>query len=586
MSATGLEPGGSGGVSRPKALPPPPRGTRGPASREPNLNFTATIGQPSYSVRVWRNKDGVEWRRLNADVLSIGTSHALGQPAGEFTLGLAPRRFALDKDDRRGVTWADILKPMDYVEIWLCQRTVQMTDQDIRAAIGKDDPSVPHVVMRGFVTNVRLVDATDEQTGEPRRRVMVNGMNFGKLWIQYKMYTLFELGDSVYQQKFTNIFLSAKGGDGFISPAELMGLVYNAFFRPQMEPLIKQMEGYCAQIKNHGIYCDVPGGLGRRPNHGVYLGDQSLTAFQGSLDTLIRQYGKPPYTELFTYDEPWPTEVGGAPRTIWRWSPYLDTGNRLAMPSHYPPGYFPKVRVLRAAEITEHDIGTSDNDVYTYYWAEPGQSMGTVATPLQVKQAAPGFIDVNKFKIFGYRPLIATFNMYALRPDTRMQTATDPSIYAEWVAKLTVWLAQVFSGNMENFEGQIVCHGRPDIQIGEYVDLPEVGLRYYVEGVQHTIILNGTFRTVLTVTRGVPLGDRDSTLPPTYQFDQDLGGVGTKRDPAPSHFPDQPPIIGPVLPEEGTGGPTDNLTPAASSDVQNFREADQATLRPPTDKRG
>jgi hypothetical protein len=164
---------------------------------------------------------------------------------------------------------------------------------------------------------------------------------------------------------------------------------------------------------------------------------------------------------------------------------------------------------------------------------------------------APGFIDVEKFKIFGYRPLIATFNMYSMRTDTKMQTATDPTVYGAAVARLTVWLAQVFSGNMENFEGQIVCHGRPDIQIGEYIDVPEIGIRYYVEGVQHTIVLNGTFRTVLTVTRGIPLGDRDSKLPATYQYDQDLGGVGTKKDPAPTHFPDQPPPdpqLGPPVP--------------------------------------
>lgn len=127
MSAPRQGPRGEDVNTRPKDLPAPPVGTRGPGSRDPNLNFTTTVGQPSYSVRVWRHSDGLEWRRINLDVLSIGTSHALGQPAGEFTLGLSPRRFAREKGDTRGVTWADILKPMDYVEIWLCQRTPPRT---------------------------------------------------------------------------------------------------------------------------------------------------------------------------------------------------------------------------------------------------------------------------------------------------------------------------------------------------------------------------------------------------------------------------------------------------------------------------
>jgi hypothetical protein len=555
-------------------LPDAPQGgTVGPFAPANNV-FTYTANQPYYNVRIWRvsevfgNNAGGEWQVLSAGgtdthlvgeyVTSVSTSHTMSNPAGQFSIGLLPIRLQLATGGPTR-TWAELLRPMDYIEITMARtrRYKDLPDKDIRDLMLQMNTDVPFVVLRGFITNVRVVDAVDTGTGQPQRRVMVNGMNFHKLWLEYSMYLLAENMEN-YQAKYGNIFTQQNNG-GFMSPAEFMGTLYGAIFRPQLAGLAKTIP----DVLRHGIYCDVPSGdSGYKMMPQMFVANATL----GPLDTIMRQYATVPYTEFYTYDEPWPN---GKPITEWRWSPYTDRANRFPLPSHILSK--PQIRVLRGYEISEHDIGNSDNDALTYYYATMTQSF---ANPSQMpKTQVHGYLDVDKLRVYGFRPYEPPWPWTNDKPVPDMAVATDPNIWGAIVARLTNWLASVFEHNIDNMEGQIVCNGRPDIHIGEYLDVPEAGYRYYVEGVDNNIVVGQSFTTSLTVTRGLPMRDLPNwTLPSDWRYDStkaagqpELGGIDPTLYPdylsGGTHF---------VAPPSSTGAPMTGGLPAPNPRPDNY----------------
>lgn len=505
----------------PNTLPDAPQGTQSGPFAPAYTHFFVSGNQPTYTVRIWRvqevlgNRAGGEWEvlmdggtdthRVGDFVTSISTSHAMSDPAGQFSIGLLPIRIR-PANGGPTRTWAELLRPMDYIEIMLARsrRYLNLSDKDVRTFMLQKNTDVPHIILRGFITNVRVVDSVDSSTGQPQRRVMVNGMNFHKLWLQYRMYLLAENNEK-YETKYGLLFTS-QGTNGFLSPAEFMGILYGGVFRPQLALLAKTLP----DVLRHGIYCDVPSSTNDyRINPNMIVNNGTI----GPLDTIMRQYATQPYTEFYTYDEPWPL---GRPITTWRWSPYTDRSNRYPLPSHVLTP--PIVRVLHDWEISEHDIGNSDNDVLTYYYAQMTQTFGI---PSQApKNFVRGYLDEAKMAIYGYRPYEPPWPWTNDRPVPDPATPTDSNIYARILENLNNWLAAVFEHNVDNMEGQIVCNGRPDIRIGEYLDVPEAGYRYYVEGVNHEMLVGQHFTTTIQVTRGLPMRDLPNWhLAPDWRFD-------------------------------------------------------------------
>jgi hypothetical protein len=517
-----IGPGGtqdpSGAIGR--SIGPAPGSGPGEKSGDffaPTSTYYVTQRQPYYRVQIWRISDGQQWQVLPVDkatkwnevgdfVTSVSTSHNIGEAAGQFSIGLLPIRLRINNGDGRTHTWAELLKPMDYVEITLASSLRHLGDkpEDIHDGVVAGNSDMPYIVMRGFVTNVRVVDSVDGQSGQPRRRVMVNGMNFGKLWTMYRMYLLAENNEN-FGSKYAQLFYGGATPARFLTPAELMGIVYGGLFKPQLALLAKTLP----DVLKHKVYCDVP-------SDGRYkLSPQLLSgvsSFQGPLDSLIRQYATVPYTEFYTFDEPWPT---GTPVTIWRWSPLLNRANRFPLPDHIFSK--PAVRVLHAYEIQEHDIGSSDSDAITYFCADLTQSKGpTITAP---KFSAPGYLDDGKLAKYGFRPFEPSWPWVADRPKDDAAVATDPTVWAATAKSLTSWLAQCYEHTIDNMEGQIVANGRPDIHVGEYLDVPEAGYRYYVESVNHSLIVGQGFTTSISVTRGLPQRDLPKwVLPAGHQF--------------------------------------------------------------------
>lgn len=492
MSATNAKRRPEAPVGRPG---PPPAGSA-------NLAHTVSKHSSFCSVRVWRHSDGGEWETFDKDLVSVDVQHALGQPS-TFSLSVAPRRYRID-DTGEAMTWAEILRPMDYVEITLATSRRYLRAGDIRERVVAGDRAYPHVVLRGFISECRYVDAADARGGAPQRRVLISGQNFHKLWINYKIFYLPErtLVQAQGLKRIAQIF----GSRSLVTPNELFDAIYRNAFLPQLATLADTLP----VVKKHGIWGDMP------DQFAVYLQNAALSAFQGSLDQMIRTFAKTPYTEFFTYDEPWP---GGSPRTQWRWAPLTDAGNRLPIPS-FLRGDDRKLRarVLHADEISSHSVAAGDTDLYTYFWATPDQSMGAGIGSQISKVRSPGYLS-RKYPIHGFRPLEPSFGMYRLKEASPAPVASNPDFLDVQVGQLTNWLAACFVDSDQHWGGDAQCHGRPDIMVGEYLDLPEWGKRFYVEGVTHRFVFPESYSTQLRLTRGQPWGDRAHVLPPGYLDD-------------------------------------------------------------------
>lgn len=529
---TGPQLGPSGKVGAPGPLGPlgEPLARGGKAVTK----FTVQKFAPGHEVRVWRGRDGAEYTGITKDVLSISTDSVIDTTGFEFTITLIPIRYLVGTDDAKHyASWAEILRPMDYIEISLSEEVgrYKETPTAIHKAIVANERGWPRVILRGFITSIKMVDTVEPRTGQPQRRVVVSGMNLGKLWQNYKMFTIIEkneaFGRSVYA-KYQALF-PAKS-----TPSEFLSVVFNLIFKPQRVDL----EKIFPQIARHEVRCTVPGGT----KYAILQSENTLTNFQGSLDNLLRKFSVTPYMEFYTHDEPYPSVTGGHSVTTWRWSPYTNRANQFPLPEHVKDGK-PNVWTLHAYELTQFEVGTSDIDVYTYYWAGPGQGYGPAGDNSTFKFSSPGYLDRQAMGIYGYRPLEPAFPLYgALRGTTPPATqtgstntsfnATDPIGLAPQIEELTNWLAATNENNANTWEGQLECNGRPDIICGDYLDIPEAGLRFYIQGVHHNYTFPDRFVTRIDITRGIPIdGDMRYKLPPGYEFDPN------KPDPL---FPDIP----------------------------------------------
>jgi cell wall-associated NlpC family hydrolase len=241
----------------------------------------------------------------------------------------------------------------------------------------------------------------------------------------------------------------------------------------------------------------------------------NFITFTGSLWNLYGMYATPPYTELFIRDVP----GAAAPEFRWRWAPLCKLGNRLALP--WTP--HPTVHTLHAREVIRYDVDATDNEKYTYFWAPPG-SYGTVQTGISVgKYLAPGYVDAPGIDQFGFNDLQPQFNMY------RISASADPanddskktrSLWVPQIKALTQWLADTMLHNEDLLEGTVQCRLRPDLIVGDYVDIPEEGTRLYIQQVSHSLTFGAkpAVSTALNLARGQRLGDRDVPTPGSYKY--------------------------------------------------------------------
>lgn len=454
--------------------------------------YTVRNFNPWAQVRLFSRSTGQDYDfaisgSVSGDMLSLDTNKTLSDPAGTWSITLNPRRFA---QGGRNVTWADIFSRNDYCEITM--------------GLWHDAPGV--VVMRGFVDHCHKLDSADPQRGLPARRVLVSGRDFGKLWLDFKVFYLAEAGQTAGNQNTNLIQINWGILPGMKTPNSFLADIYAKLLLPR----IARRQQLNPHLPSPTVVCEVP------DIFQIDTRQQNFIAYSGSLWNIMEMFRSPPFTEFLIRDVP----GADAPEIRWRWAPLTRLGNRLALPwTAHPP-----VRTLHADELSRYDVDASDNERYTYFWAPPGQYGANITGLVTGKYLAPGYIDGEGIDLwYDYKPLEPAFNMY------RINTSDDPAdddpkksepIWTSQIKQNVQWLADVMLPNDIFLSGPLQTHLRPDIAIGEYLDVPEEGTRFYVEGVSHSLVFSGKpqVSTMLRVTRGQRLDGKDTRTPDSYKY--------------------------------------------------------------------
>ena len=162
-------------------------------------------------------------------------------------------------------------------------------------------------------------------------------------------------------------------------------------------------------------------------------------------------------------------------------------------------------REIDVKEVKSFDISQSDNEVYTVFFSylngypiNTDKLMRIIALEDNQQNKMIKFND-KKYRIYGYRPLIVTFNGYSNNEgeddtDTDANLAKTNERIAEWFGRLddmlsgTIDLAMTYDNTTK------------PIQPGDVVGF--LGGQFYVEGVSHSWNYGGNGDISLSVSRG------------------------------------------------------------------------------------
>lgn len=451
--------------------------------------YRTSYYNPHFAVKIFNHATGEPYGvDINDAIMSLDTTKNLGDPAGMWSLTLRPQIFG-GGARTRGRTWAEIAQEMDYVEI----------------AFGTRSGEEPTTVMRGFVDTARYVDTLDG-SGNPQRRVLIAGRDFGKLWLNFKVFYLVELGQYlVGGPGLLNSFYDFAFGP--FKPNEFLAEVDNRLIRRALGKLQARNRA----IPSHRLVGQIPDSYTVNPL------TTDFQAFQGPIYNLMAQVASKPYTECFFRDNPAETEL------VWRWAPLLAAGNRVPRPDH---AGMPTVKKLTAHETTSRDMGISDNAVLNYLYAPP--TMFGATGPQEMKATVPGYIDMQSIDDEGFRPYEPPFEIYSMNPsgDPAQEQGASAGVWGAQIAANVQWLADTMLINGHAFEGTMATHLRPDLLPGEYLALEEYNKLCYIEQVAHSFTVSDvpSVTTTLTLTRGQDLDAPAATTPGSYKYDDTQPG--------------------------------------------------------------
>lgn len=407
------------------------------------------------------------WQRIK--------SLSQSQP-GTFTLSLFGAK------DKNGKTLADLLMPMDYIEI-RASKTGQKVDGEYP------------IIMRGFVDTC-TDSLTFGQSGGPNEpRITISGRDYTKLLIEWQVLYL-----------WTQNTLSGKGNLAAIeAQAYGLGLYYNFHLPITPESITKFFESVM-----HNMVNPIIGGL-RKHNYGFELpginynfvfpdfpmSSLNILSYTGSYWNLMQYIASPPFGELFIWDDV------DTPVLTSRLTPYKTVEGDNPYPSTLdlqPEGTF--------EDVVSYSVSRTDTNLDTYF-------LTYGSTTQMVGLTMPTFVDASNGVLTQWASL------YGTRPnllDTSWIAEYDPSNPGQpntsaWGIGdiLNQWALATMGENQYFWNGTIQCHGSEDYRIGTYWILKEREEMYYLAGIEDTYLCGSTgsesdsWTATLTVERGRPV---------------------------------------------------------------------------------
>lgn len=247
------------------------------------ISRTTIDGQVAVSSRYSGKSDYIDLTPYLGDGSSVVTSKSVREPAGAFSITFADRpnvsgtTVGLSLPGGALETVYGLVEPMDVVEIRMW------------GGIGAKPSTLP-IKMRGFVSRISRSQAMSSD-GKPVRTVVVNGMDFGKIWQIFQIFYLkaydgtegFLTTYNLWEKFGVQAENTMKSGDFVRAMIEKIINPFIAGFMPANSPMPKALK------------------LDISVAHGVV--NNSYQSQQGSVYDLLKFYGDVNlFNELYVED--------------------------------------------------------------------------------------------------------------------------------------------------------------------------------------------------------------------------------------------------------------------------------------------
>jgi hypothetical protein len=431
------------------------------------VNFNASLYADEMVVRFVSSTQKTSEEKYSTALISYSFTESMSDVNGGFSLGLT-----LEKDSKWR-TWLDKLHVMDLVFIY----------------------EFDELRFIGYIENIRYSGKI--AGGKPDRKIMISGGNMGRLLSSFKLimnkFILKFSGDAKSVSATLRGTLAMKQSEN-APVAEILREIYNNFMHWTL--MMAEGEGEKGSKLGNGIYqmlkkyVDYESKLSKdvRLKYGINVA--LYNTGENNIWEIWQNLLVPPVYEMFGR-----TSKEEKFELVFRQAPFdSDDWRRLTL------------NTIPLITISDHDLGQSIEQVYTCYVSvlEGGPYPAQMAMLLDQEEDFDFVvIDRDKWKLYGYKPMIVTHRYYDR--DLLDQYADDASLMGELTRKLKQWYeyndefisgtVSIMTVNPNEWGGKL-----QNPQIGEKIGL--MGGEFYVEAATHSWNYKGPMVTKLTISRG------------------------------------------------------------------------------------
>lgn len=442
-------------------------------SRKPD--FVVEVVRPDYESSTYIGKTIVQF--ISSE--SISASKVLASSTGLVSYRYNESLASVDsgfsllltlEEDELGQTWYDKIIEMDLVFI---------------TEFGESR-------FCGYVEARRYI-AKMGADGKPERKISINGGSLGKLLSSFKLiidqYLFQGTGTAQTVSQELKVALAQQMASGQ-QIAPIFEEIYKSFFKLVLEmgEVNQPGIGIKSVIDN---FIDYTSGLSRTLVLNYPLNLSLYQVGENSIWDIWNQMVHPPIGELYGL---WKADTKKY-QLVFRQTPFESVDWTLLNINNIP-----------SIIITDFDIGTSVDEIFTFYYVTLPGSGYDRNKALALAVDGYGFTpatDEVKWKKFGFRPLMVELRYFS-KGDLESFTGAGSLI-----TKLSNQLKEWYSHNDEFLSGKITMMTIDRTMWAGELNNPRIGERikfvdaeFYVEESEHTWSYGGPMITSLSVSRG------------------------------------------------------------------------------------
>lgn len=420
--------------------------------------------RPQATVEIWTGGG----RRFSAadtaaDLVTMQIHRSTDGSPGTFALTLTARQY-------RDGSWAERVRPMDYVEI--------------RASNGATQPDgrLP-IRMRGFVTNAMQAFSIGAQGG-PTRSVTLNGQDYTKIFGMNQVKYVWQTDPMAAMEQAWGLTLRYHIPPDVSTVRQMAEAVSSGLMRPFLAAF-RQATGIPAPAYRMDV--TIPDRFG--------IPFVVVEPYTGSFWDLFRYFQSAPLGECFIWDAP------DAPVVTYRIAPFKDAAGNVVSPA-VSPVLGPTDARFALAE--GQDLGYSDNEVYNYFfvWSDLAPMVGFTQYAYVVKGKNP-LVERASLLRFGFRPLLVDAPLVTPFTTGANKRAQPPQ---EAANEFAYYLERTQGHNETLASGSLQAHGSEEFIPGRYVRIADEGLTAYLQTVDEQFDFLGAGNPQWTATLGLVRG--------------------------------------------------------------------------------